>query len=372
MKENNAAASDRRAPRQIGATLSLLSERVEAAQHRQVASAKAMAQAGYTPEVVEAAVEELKPKAPRTKPTAKRGMTSRSMSEIGQLELLEREQRGEFSLYPLSPGSEYPLILTRAPIFLPTRRSVAASLHDSDLSIPFRTGWGEGRKYGPPLTVYDEDTLLALAGLRKARLEGDAERMPIPTRNVIQFESPTRVHALYTTIAEVEDFLKKPKGGSGHKRRLESVHRLAATRIKFSQMSDRSVGKKGLKKTVMISLIDVRSVEEGNDSFLYVQFPPEMACWLEESFAYIDMDVRRELSDNGKVIHKHLSGQETFNLLADTLRAVTASQLSKKNFMRELRATMKQLHSIGWCEYDIVGNGRSSPYKLIGRRLKKK
>jgi hypothetical protein len=137
-------------------------------------------------------------------------------------------------------------------------------------------------------------------------------------------------------------------------------------------MSDKSVGRKGLKKTVMISLIDVRTVEEDNESFLYVQFPPEMACWLDESFAYIDMDVRGELSDNGKVIHKHLCGQTTFNIFADTLRAVTASQLSKKNFMRELRTTMKQLHGMGWCEYEIVGNGRSKPYKLIGRRLDKK
>ena len=368
MKKTAAAAPNEPAGNHMNATLSLLQERVEQVNERKAAEAEEMVKAGYTEDVVEAATKELEVPA-RKRRKAKRGMTSRTLCEIGQLDLLEREQRGDFSLYPLQPGSEYPLILTRAPIFLPTRRSVAASLHDDDLSIPFSTGWGEGRKYGPPLTVYDEDTLLALAGLRKARLEGDAGRMPIPTRNVIPFEKRTRVHALYTTVAEVQEFLKKPKGGSGHKRRLESIHRLANVRIQFSQMSDKTVGKDGLKKTVVISLIDVQTVDDGNDSFLYVQFPPEMACWLEESFAYIDMDIRRQLTSNGKVIHKHLSGQSTFNLYADTLRAITASQLSKKNFMRELRATMKKLHELGWCEYEIVGNGRSKAHKLIGRRL---
>lgn len=372
MDENKIAAEHRTAPRRISATLSLLKDRIDAVELRDRQAATAMEQEGYTPEVVEAACSEAEKRAAPRRRTAKRGMTSRSLSEMAQLELMTAEQRGDFSMYPLSPGSEYPLILTRAPIFLPTRRSVAASLHDKEFSIPFSTGWGEGRKYGPPLTVYDEDTLLALAGLRKQRLEGEAERMPIPTKRAIPFKRPTRVHALYATIAEIEEFLKKPKGGSGHKRRLESVHRLAATRIKFTQMSDKTVGSKGLKKTVVISLIDVQTVEEGNDSFIYVQFPPEMACWLEESFAYIDMDIRRQLTDNGKVIHKHLSGMATFNILADTLRAVTASQLSKKNFMRELRATMTLLDSLGWCEYEIAGNGRSKPYKLIGRRLKKK
>lgn len=370
MKNNTAEEPNTTTSKGIGSALSLLESRVKAAQQRQTDAKRAMEEEGYTEEVVVAAAKELR-KPRRKRRAAKSGMTSRTLCEIGQLDLLEREQRGDFSLYPLSPGAEYPLILTRAPIFLPTRRSVAASLHDSDGSIPFSTGWGEGRKYGPPLTVYDEDTLLALAGLRKARLEGDADRMPIPTKNVIPFERQTRVHALYTTITEVEEFLKKPKGGSGHKRRLDSVHRLASVRIKFSQMSDRSVGPKGLKKTVVVSLIDVQTVEEGNDSFLYVQFPPEMACWLEESFAYIDMDIRRRLSDNGKAIHKHLCGQKTFNIFADTLRNVTASQLSKKNFMRELRTTMKLLHELGWCDYEITGNGRSTKYKLIGRRLEK-
>lgn len=355
----------------IGSTLTLLQERCEEAAEQKDQDAKKQLDEGYTPEVLEELRTELKSVEGSGKLTPKRGMASKRLSEIGQLDLLEREQRGDFSISELSPGSEYPLILTRAPIFLPTRRSVAAALVDEELSIPFSTGWGEGRKYGPPLTMYDEDTLLALAGLREQCLRGAAHRMPIPTKQAIPFGKPTRVHALYTTIAEIEDFLGKPKGGSGHRRRLESVHRLSNSSIKFTHISDKTVGQDQREAVVSIKLIEMQTVTEGNESFLYVQFPPEMAYWLEKSVAYIDMNVRRELTDNGKAIHKHLSGQSTFNIFAETLRTVTKSQLTKKRFMQELRATMKKLAELGWCEYELVGNGRSKPHKLTGRRLKR-
>jgi hypothetical protein len=293
------------------------------------------------------------------------------MSELSRQELVEREQRGDFTLSDLNPGAEYPLLLTRAPLFPPTKRSVVRRMRDDELSLPFSTGWCEGRLFGPPLNTYDEDTMIALAGLRQQMLEGSPDKMPIRTKSVIPFDRPTRVHCLYLTVTDIQRFLGQAIGGSGHKRRLESVHRLGATRVELNKISDKSVGK-NFVQTVTISLIDVATVDEGKESYLYVQFPPEMAMWLEESYAYLDISIRNQLTDNGKAIHRFLSGQSTFNISTEKLRENTGSQLTKKRFMQELRKTMAQLADLGWCEYVIEGNGRSKPHKLVGKRLRRR
>ena len=340
------------------------------------ARAASLSWQGYSPRVVAELVEESskglveEPKPPRR--IRRRGCTTQRIVELGQMALFERERRGDFTLIPITPGCEYPLILTRAPIFAPTRRSSAKAMLDDELSISFETGWGKGRKYGPPLTIYDEDTLLALGALRQQQLVGLGHKMPICVANLLAEGKRTRVHALYTTVSQIEDYLGNKKGGRGHKKRLESIHRLAAVRIVFSKISDKTMSKLAITETDAVSLIDMKTVEQENDSFLYIQFPPVMALWLAESFAYIDMNIRRQLTDNGKAIHKHLAGQTRFNIFASTLRTVTGSALPMNKFLQELRSTLRKLESLGWLEYELLGNGRSRPYKLVGRRLKKK
>jgi len=347
----------------------ILEARVSEIEEKQKRAESELGEQGYTPEIIQEFSAELRAIEGEGATTPRRGMTTSAMSSICRQELVERERKGDFKLTSFTPGAEYPMVLARCNIFPPTRPSIAAEMRDKELSMPFNTGWGEGRVFGPPITVYDEDTLLALAGLRQEALEGRPERMPLPTKSIIPFDSPTRVHCLYVTVAEIEKFLEKKSGGSGHKRRLASVKRLGNVRVEFSRMSDKSVGKKKeFKKTVTISLIDVATVEEGNESFFYVQFPPEMALWLDSSFSYIDLKIRNQLTDNGKVIHKLLSTQSNFNMFTETLRELTKTNLTKKRFMQELRAAMKKLESLGWCEYDILGNGRSEPHKLVGKR----
>ncbi|MEI2422250.1 hypothetical protein V6O07_18360, partial [Arthrospira platensis SPKY2] len=97
-------------------------------------------------------------------------MTTIRMVEQAQQHLFRGEQLGLYTQFPVEPNSEYPSILARVPIFLPGHQSSAKAKLDKDLALPFATGWGEGRKMGPLLSIYDEDTLLALLGLRQKQL----------------------------------------------------------------------------------------------------------------------------------------------------------------------------------------------------------
>lgn len=300
-----------------------------------------------------------------------RGQTSLRIIERAQLQLFEGEQRGYYRQFPIAPNSEYPSVLARVPIFVPGQRSTAKARLDNDLAMPFETGWGKGRKFGPPLTIYDEDTLLALLALRQKQLVGKGNKMPIQVSNPFKPGEETNVQVLYTTISAIEEYLESQKGGRGHKKRLESVKRLAGVVIEFTRISDPSVNAVIKKESFSTKLIDLVTQELDTDSCLYIQFPPVMVKWLAESYTYIEMDIRRQLTDNGKAIHKFLSSQPRFNIGVDKLRTITGTALDGKNFMRALRQTMAKLHKLGWCEYEIHGNGRRFPHKLGGHRLKK-
>lgn len=307
-----------------------------------------------------------------TKKSRGRGVAAIRIIEQAQLKLFEEERRGKFTQYPVEPGTEFPSILTRVPIFVPAQRGTAKQLLDDELAMNFETGWGKGRKFGPPLTIYDEDTLLALGALRQKQLHGMGQNMPLKVINPFDPEEDTVVHVLYTTISEIEEYLQNSKGGRGHKRRLASVHRLAAVTIEFSRISDPKLNSVVKRRTFNTKLIDMATEELSKDSCLYIQFPPVMVQWLRESYTYIDMNVRRQIpSDTGKAIHKYLAGQTNINILAETLKSVTGSQKPMKRFLQDLRETLKILERIGWLEYELVGNGRRYPYKLVGRRLKK-
>lgn len=300
-----------------------------------------------------------------------RGVAATRLIEQAQLKLLEREQRGDFTRFPITPGCEYPSIFTRVPLFAPTKRGTAKAMLDNDGAITFTTGWGEGRKFGPPLTIYDEDTLLALGALRQAQLVGMGSRMPVEVMNPFDPAEETSVQVLYTTISEIEEYLCKSRGGRGHKKRLQSVKRLAAATIEFTRISDPSTESAIKRRSFNTKIIDMLTEELKTDSCLFIQFPPVMVKWLKESYTYIDMDIRRQLSDNGKAIHKFLAGQSVFNISAEKLHTLTGTALPMNRFLQALRETLKKLEELGWLEYELAGNGRRIPYVLTGHRLKK-
>lgn len=311
----------------------------------------------------------------------RRGMSALRVIEKAQGQLFEDAKSGQrFTASPLEPGSEFPSIFTRVPIFKPVKRPAKSSDTDGG-SMEFGTSWGEGKKIGPMLTTYDEDTLLALTHQRQIQLEGRAAKFPLGTTDITKLDSggDSIVDTLYTTIGEIESFLsegKKSRGGADYKRRLASINRLNRTIVEFTSFNDRTT-ELFHTNTFNTKLVEVVIRQMDGEAVLYVQFPPIITLWLSQSYTYIDLKIRADLSDNGKAIHRALSGLspgigKPINIGVEKLKEITGSNLPNKRFNQVLRQTLEKLENLGWIkDVEFRGSGRRTPLILTARRTRK-
>ena len=283
-----------------------------------------------------------------------------------QLDLFNKEIDGRFSSLPLRPGSEFPTFLTRIPIFLPIKRGRKRQALDEDNALPFITSWGRGRKHGPPLNIYDEDTLMAISRLRKNRIQGRPHNLPIPL-SAIQLSTKrdgdeVAVHLLACTMSEIQSECDDSDGGTNLQLRLASIKRLGATVIEFDRQTKNKLGYRGTQ----IKLIDVAWDVYEEDAVLLIQFSPLMADWLESEYTYIDWNIRKKLSDTGKALHRFFSAQPRYyEIKTEKLLQTIGYQREYRCFMSDLRAIMKKLVKLGWIkEWKITGTGRKVPHKL--------
>jgi len=308
----------------------------------------------------------------------RRGASSLRVIEQAQGQLFNDAVTGKFATEPLDPGSEFPSILTRVPIFKPVRRTAAQSNVEGG-TMEFATPWGEGKKIGPMLTTYDEDTLLALTHQRQIQIMGKAQNLPIGITDVTSMGDDSTVHTLFTTVGEIENYLAgegKSRGGADYKRRLESLNRLNRTLVEFKTLHDRTE-ELFKSSTINTKLVDVMIREMDDEAVLYVQFPPIITLWLSQSYTYIDLKIRSELGDTGKAIHRALSGLSPglgrpINIGVRKLQDITGSKMPNFKFNQALRQTLEKLEELGWIkDVEITGNGRRKPLVLIAKRTKK-
>ena len=309
-----------------------------------------------------------------TKPPTRRKRTAhqaRFSIEKFQLDMFNKEMDGRYSTYPIRPGSEFPTFLTRIPIFLPIKRGRKNPPLDQDNAMPFVTSWGRGRKHGPPLTVYDEDTLMAIARLRKDRLLGRPHHMPIPLsaiqpRGQYQKGDEIAVHVLACTMSSIQAECGDSDGGTNLQHRLASIKRLGATVMEFDRETKDKLGYRGTQ----VKLIDVAWDVYEVDAVLLIQFSPLMADWLESEYTYIKWEVRKQLSDTGKALHRFFSAQpKHYAIKTEKLMQTIGYQRSYAYFMSDLRGTMQKLQALGWLDdWDITGTGRKVPHKLTFSR----
>ncbi len=306
---------------------------------------------------------------PAPKPRKRSSRSARISLEQFNLDLFNNEIDGRFSTYPITPGAEFPTFLTRIPIFLPMKRGRSLKL-DQDNALPFLTSWGKGRKHGPPLTVYDEDTLMAIARLRKNRLEGAPANMPIPLSAIQPVSGEDKkdvsVHVLGCTLSDIQHECGDSDGGTNLQLRLASIKRLGATVIEFDRMTQDKLGYRGTQ----IKLIDVAWDVYEENAVLLIQFSPLMAMWLESEYTYINWNVRKQLSDTGKAIHRFLSAQpKQYSIFTEKLSTIIGFQRTYRYFMSDLRCTLNKLEEIGWISsWEITGTGRRVPHKLTINR----
>jgi len=304
--------------------------------------------------------------APKARPN--RGRPSNSVVEDAQLDLLRLEQEGRVTHMPLRPESEYPSLLTRIPIFLPGSPRKQQDLLDSDNAIPFETSWGSGRKHGPPLTVYDEDTLIALFRLRKSRLTGRPEDMPVPVAKLFARQNAelVDVHITQCMLTDIQRQCGGSCGGRNLNARLKSVKRLAAQVIEFERASVSDTSRCGTS----VKLMEVVWNSYHDNALIYIQFHPSVAHWLEQEYTYINWSIRKQLTNTGKAIHRFLASQpKQYQISIKKLSAVIGYQRDTSEFLRDIRKTMARLVELGWVDaWEIEGNGRRTPYKLVIER----
>ena len=296
-----------------------------------------------------------------------RGRAGASLIEEAQLDLFEQEQKGRFAKIGVQAESEFPTFLTRLPLFRPAKRSNQREYLDEENAMPFSTPWGVGKKHGPPLTVYDEDTLIALGRLRQNCLIGKPHRLPLPVPDHYQTDGKdVNVHVAQFMLSDVQKMCGTELSGQANRMRLNSIKRLAATVIEF----DNKTADKYIGSGTSVKLVDVAWQYYEDNGLLYVQFTPVMASWFENEYTYIDWKVRQKLSDTGKAVHRFLSGQpKKYQIFTKKLMSTIGYVRGHSRFIGDLRKVMEHLESSGWVDsWEIVGTGRSTPRKLMYTR----
>lgn len=278
------------------------------------------------------------------------------------------ESQGLFVSYPITPTNEFPTLLTRLPIFRPTRRGHQQRLVNKEFALEFTTPFGDGKRHGPPLTVRDEDTLIALTRLRSKRVYGLPQSLPIPIADIYATKNArgtVGAHYVVCSIDQVNRELRLTDGGPNYKRTFQSVKRLGATTLELNlKRHERYLG--AVKTGRMLSLIHVQWQTFEENGLLVVLFPPVIANWLENEYTYIDWSVRLKLNDLGKCLHRFLSSQpKKYRGQLNKIATTIGYDGPTKNVKQRIRSSLKQLEELGWLKsYRFSGNGRSQPLTL--------
>lgn len=277
-------------------------------------------------------------------------------------DLGELDTSGVFDSFPLSPQNEFPTSLTRLPIFRPSQRRKQQSIQDLDNAVSFDTPYGAGRRLGPPLTIRDEDTLIALMRLRDRALTGPVNHLPANVRDIYQPKNGrTEIHRVVCTINQINDELGLSDSGTNFKNTFASIKRLNASKIELDKiMVD------GSRVGGAFDLIEVQWRVYDNHGLVDVIFPPIMAHWLRHSYTYIDWSVRKNLSALGKAVHRYLSGQPLqFKIGVEKLATTIGFDGRKEHLRGKISTACDELVELQWLEsYEIKGNGRSKPLIL--------
>ena len=276
------------------------------------------------------------------------------------------ERQGFFVSFPIRPENEFPTLLTRLPIFRPTRRRHQQRLQNIDNAMEFETPFGSGKRHGPPLTVRDEDTLIALMRLRSRRLVGNPNHLPVSVANIYQTKTGrVGVHCVICSVDQLNTEMGLTDGGSNFKATFESVKRLGATQLELNLTThDRYLNLVTTGR--MIPIIQVQWQVHQSDGLLVVLFPPVIAQWLEKEYTYIDWKVRRQLGDLGKALHRFLSAQPKL-YENDVLKIATTIGYDgpSKNARQRFGAALDELVKVGWLTaYEFKGTGRKTRLRL--------
>lgn len=281
-------------------------------------------------------------------------------------------------LLPLAPQSEskYPTLFTHIPLFEPIKDRSKAETRgwdpDKDADIYYADNI-QIRRFGPGLTIYDEDTLIAILQLAAQKsLKGTRSAISKALKDNSLSSDLEKIEEVYVgvvTAFKINEYLERGTGGDQLRHCQESIDRLAVTVLMIYSDEHQQKGNTNFFKYVR----DFR--DDGN---VYIKIEPEMVRLLKE-YTRVDLTVRRHLSDVGKSVHRFLSGQGLeHSIEVSALMSRIRYQGQLKEFNRALvgrKGEEGQLDILVRCKWldswEISGTGRKSPFILhTKRRLK--
>ncbi len=351
-------------------TMAFLEQRSEEAKTRMEEKAAAANECVTEPHVLEEALLELTttPEATNTLKKRARGISRKLVKAAGD-KLIQGEQLGLFTALPISDSNSIPTLLARLPIFIPVPASKQAKLLDQDLAYPFKTPFGRGRRFGPPVTIEDEDVLFAMLHLSERRLIGKGTRLPIPLENDEWLRDKNGnliVQVTIATVGQINSEIGLSRAGKNYKATLASVKRLGHIGIELeTRKKDLYLGNSWNGENIRLLDIKWRAYQE--EGLIFAQFSPIMVKWLREQATYYNWSIRRQIkSSNGRALHRFLSTQGKYyraelNYIADAIEW----DGDRARLRPRMEAVLVQLRDkLDWCDYKITGTGRSTPFIL--------
>lgn len=266
---------------------------------------------------------------------------------------------------PVIPGSEYPSLLTRLPIFLPTKRVTQFKDLDNSTGLKFNTVYGCGVRKGPPMTMFDEDVFIALLRLRQQKLIGKGEQLPIELPRTMKDRS-TSVYYVRCSVAEILQFLELKNAGNNKPRVVTSVKNLAACTLEFEKrIRDRYAGV--MVEGHSMRLLSAEWLVGQFDGWFDIVFSPEVTHWVDKEYTFINWDIRKQLTPLGKALHRYLSSQPKFHDIP-MRKLLEVIGYNRKNAANELRTAFADMKRIGWIrDYSVVRVGKGEHKVVVDR-----
>jgi len=294
----------------------------------------------------------------------------RKIIESANLNLAKGEQLGLFESYPVADKNAIPTLLARLPIFIPVPASKQPALLDKDLAYPFETPFGKGRRFGPPVTIDDEDVLFALLQLSERRLIGQGGKLPVPLNDNDSWlkdgDGKLTVQVTLATISQINQELGLTKAGNNYKSTLASIKRLNHVSIELeTRCKDMYFGESWAGEKIRLVDIKWRTFEE--QGFILAQFSPIIVKWLKEQCTFFNWKIRRQIkSANGRALHRFLSTQgKHYKAKLEYIADVIEWDGNRSRIRPRMEAILTQLRDDhGWCDFEITGTGRTAPFEL--------
>lgn len=269
-----------------------------------------------------------------------------------------------------SKNGKFPKLFIDVPIFEPLRkRSVADTIWDK--AHTYRTPDGVLiERYGPGLDIFDEDTLIAILKLTGSnRIDGPRENLPIPlSPNHAEETETTSVFLADVSPTQINEFLGRGTGGGELNSCRASIRRLSLNQFIFSNYELAKEGKTGFFD--YIGDLDI-------DGKFTIQLRPAMVKLLE-TYALINVDIRKKLSDVGKAVYRFLCDKPVaYTIKLEDLKDSIMYHGSIHDFKKALigipatkrtperKGQLVILTESGWLDWwEITGTGRSTPFTV--------